>query len=170
VSYRRSLGELMELFDLKWIIPMVMGTIGFIGCIVAFLRDPRGSWALLVITVLSVALIGASVFNKLSLTTSGIVVETAQASLSALDDVEKGLRLNVEAVQKLSERVDKIAELTSALGTQPQAPQSINDKANQIPAKAQEIDTLIKQNKSTLDAIAQSTNKVRELSRVLKGL
>ena len=85
-------------------------------------------------------------------------------------NVEKGLRLNVEAVQKLSERVDRIPQLTSALGTQPQTPQHINEKANQIPANAKDIDTLIQQNKVTLDAIKKSTEAVSaNLSRLRLG-
>ena len=141
---------------------MIMGAIGFLGCIAVIFRDRSGSWALLIITTLSVALIGASVFNKLSLTKDGIIVETAQANLSALESVEKGLQLNVAAVQKLSERVDKLAQLTGQSGTG----QTGNGTGNQAQTSAHEIDALIKENKTALDAITQSNQAVR--SKVLE--
>lgn len=152
----------MRLDDLKWLIPMVIGSLGFVGCIVAlFLARARG-WALLVVTVLSAALLGGSIFNKLSLTKEGLVVETAQANLDALQNVKQAIKLNSDALQKLSDRVDQIAKVTSALGTQPQTPNAISNQAQNIAPVSAEVNELVQKNRNTvqqLNAITEAISK-----------
>lgn len=124
--------------DLKWLVPMVIGAIALLGCIVALIRNDFG-WTLTVVAVLAVALIGASVFTKISVTKEGVIVETAQMSIQSLTELQKAAKANSDAITKLAVRVDQLASVSQKIATTQPGSATHSEELGQISKDAKAI-------------------------------
>src|SRR3712207_5865247 len=101
--------------DLKWLVPMVIGSLALLGCVAALFRNQ--SWTLAIIAVLAVGLIGASVFNKISVTKEGVIIETAEKGAQLLQDLQAAAKSNSDAIGQLTTRVNELAAVTQKIAT-----------------------------------------------------
>jgi hypothetical protein len=154
----------MALDDLKWIVPMVLGASGFAGCVIVLIRHGKGSFTALVLAVLSTALVGSGVLSRLSLTKDGVVVETALANLRSLESLEKGLKLNTEAIEKITARLDSVQI----------APNGPSDSTKHTEIQSQkaagELRDLVERNKAAVEAVAMSNQDVQQNVLKLKDV
>jgi hypothetical protein len=148
-------GIALQTADLKWLVPMIVGSLALLGCLIAlFVRG--GSWTLIVIAGLSVALIGASVFTKISVNKDGFIIETAQLSAQVLADLEKASKANADAISQLTTRVDQLAAVTQQISeAQPSAAERA-PALNQINQSAQKVQEALKLNNAALKNVGMN--------------
>ncbi len=91
-----------RIHEIRWITPLIIGGISFFCCVYALVVEQRSDWNLIVLTLISAAFIGAGIFNSISLTPTGIIIETAQANLHGLSTLETAVTRNAEALQQLT--------------------------------------------------------------------
>jgi hypothetical protein len=161
-------GIALQTADLKWFVPMVVGAIALIGCIVAFLVRPNQGWNLSVVAALAVALIGASVFTKVSVTTEGVTIETAQLSAQVLSDLETASKANTNAITELSVRVDQLAAVTKQVSAAQPATSSHADELGQISQDAQKIQESLKANNAILQQVGRNNALIQKSLGIVK--
>jgi hypothetical protein len=140
--------------DLKWLVPMVAGSIALLGCVVALFLNR--SWSLAVVGALAVALIGASVFTKVSLTKEGFTIETAQQSVQALDGLKTVAQQNSDAITQLTSKVNDLTAIVEKIGNTQPAGNSHTDDLKKITEGTQQIQGQIKHNDAVLQNVGKS--------------
>jgi|GEM_PF-5433535 len=146
--------------DLKWFVPMIVGAVSLIGCVVALFWNR--SWSLAVVGTLAVALIGASVFNKISVTKEGVIIETAQLSAQALVDLQNAAKSNSDAIAQLTTKVNDLALITQkALSTQSTGSSDAGE-INKITRDTRAIQEQIKQNDLAIQNIGRNNERITE--------
>lgn len=151
---------IVVLEDLKWLVPMVAGTIGFLGCTVALFRS-LSNYAVLIVAILSATLIGASVFSKVSFTKEGLIVETAKQNLTSLQNLEMSAKNTAAIIDQLTNRLDSLsARVDNLLPKTTGAGAAPTDKAVKDAAKA--IDEAVKRNEQAIGAVGKSNELAKQ--------
>jgi len=154
-------GIALQTADLKWLVPMIVGSIALLGCLIALLIG-RGGWTLVVIAGLAVALIGASVFTRISVNKDGVFIETAQLSAQVLGDLEKASKANADAVSQLTARVDALTAVTKQISeAQPAAADRAPELA-QISQSSQKIQEALKTNRDALTNVGKTNALIQK--------
>jgi hypothetical protein len=148
--------------DLRWIVPLVIGTIAFLVCLFAFVEQQRSGWDMLVIVVLSAGFVGAGVFNKIAVTTDGLIIESAQASQKSIRDIEAAAQKNEVVLRKLAERVEEIAKLTHEMTKLPQTPAAIAAQGNALSVESVDLAAALKALGSSVTTVVDSASAVKE--------
>jgi formylmethanofuran dehydrogenase subunit E-like metal-binding protein len=154
-------GVEIQTADLKWLVPMIVGAIALIGCVIAFVLRPNRDWTVIIIATLAVALIGASVFTKVSVTKDGVIIETAQLSAQVLDDLQKASKANSDAISQLSTKLDQLTAVTKKVAdAQPLGSVHASD-LNQISQDTQKIQDALKSNNLLLNDVSANAAKLK---------
>jgi hypothetical protein len=154
--------------DLKWLLPLAIGTIVLFGCAIAMFTNR--SWTLALIAGLAVALIGASVFTKVSVTKEGIIIETAQMSVQVLSDLQTAAKANSEAINRLTSRVNELATITQKLtGNLQLGGQPAGSVLGEISQDTKQIQDNLKINENLLKGVGRNNDAIRrQLERAIK--
>ena len=161
-------GIAFQTADLKWLVPMIVGAVALIGCVIAFIVRPNQGWNLIVVSVLAVALIGASVFTKVSVGKDGIIIETAQLSAQVLSDLEKASKANSDAIGQLTTRVDQLAAVTKQVSAAQPTGADHASELTQISKDAQQIQGSLKLNQELLTGVGKNNQRIKmQLDKLL---
>lgn len=156
--------------DLQWFVPMLVGALVLtIATIAMFVVK---SWTVVIVATLATALIGASVFAKVSVTKDGIIIETAKLSVAALENLEKASRANADALSSLSGRVDQLAATALKISAaQSTGGSTAAAELKEISKEATVIQNATKQTDRLLQDVEKKTELIRaqinQLSRKL---
>jgi long-subunit acyl-CoA synthetase (AMP-forming) len=142
--------------DLKWLLPLGVGALVLLICVIAVFSNIRRDWVLIVMAVLSVAMIGASVFSKISLTREGVIVETAQLSAKVLVDLQTAAKANSDSIGQLNSRLDQLADVVKKIADTQPAAASHSETLGQIKSNTQQIQNAVKSNEDLLKGVGQS--------------
>jgi hypothetical protein len=154
-------GVAFQMADLKWLVPMIVGAVALIGCIVIFFKRPNQGWNLSVVAVLAAALIGASVFSQISLTKDGIIIETATASNQVLVGLQQAAKTNADTIAQVSARVDQLAAVTKQISDAQSAGSATSSALSQFSQDAQKIQDALKANSALLDTIGLNNAAIK---------
>jgi hypothetical protein len=146
----------------QWAVPMVIGVIGFLSCLYAYLIGQRSDWNLLVLLVISAAFLGASIFNRIALTKDGLIIETAQASLHGLNTLEKAVKANAEALQELKKRVDETANLAIGLTKLPQTPQALAAQGEALSTETTDLTSALQNLGVSVQDVVEGVSAVKK--------
>jgi methyl-accepting chemotaxis protein len=152
--------------DLKWLVPMIIGALALLGCVAALFRNQ--SWTLAIIAVLAVGLIGASVFNKVSVTKEGVIIETAQLSAQVLVDLQAAAKSDSDAIGQLTTRVNELATVTQKIAAAQPSGQNHSAELNQISQDAQKIQTEVQQNRRVLQDVGKNSERLVDQLKQLR--
>ena len=155
-------GIALQTADLKWLVPMIIGSIALLAYIYAFMRNPNLGWTSIAIPFLAVVLIGASLFSKFSFTKEGITIETTlNESTKALTDLQTATKANSVAIGELTTRLNQLATVTQKVdATQPTGSQHAAE-IGQITQATQKIQAILKANEATLNRVNESTTRLK---------
>jgi mevalonate kinase len=154
-------GIALQTADLKWLVPMVIGSLTLLGCVAAFIWRPNRDWTSLPIPVLAVALIGASVFTKVSVTKDGFTIETAQLSAQVLTDLQTVTKANSDAISQLTTRLDDLATVTKKVAEAQPANASHAAEFSQITQATQKIQSILKTNQDLLKGVGANNELIK---------
>ena len=146
--------------DLKWLVPMAVGSIALLGCVVALFRSR--DWSLAVVGGLAVALIGASVFTKVSLTKEGFTIETAQQSVQALDGLKSVAQQNSNSIVQLTTKVNELASIVEKISVSQPAGATHTEEIKKITEGTQQIQGQIKHNDAVLQNVGKSIQTINK--------
>src|SRR4051794_6508089 len=138
---------------IQWVIPLVVGIFGFLCFVYALLVERRSDSNLVALALISAAFLGAGIFNKISLTKEGFIIETAQANFHSISALEAAVKANADALQQVSKRVDEVVNLTVELSKLPQA-------SNALTAQAQALSNDSSDLTSALQSLGVTVNNV----------
>jgi hypothetical protein len=145
--------------DLKWLVPMAVGSIALMGCVVALFFNR--SWTLAIIGGLAVALIGASVFAKVSLTKEGFTIETAQLGAQALEGLKTVAQQNSNAITQLTAKVDELTNIVEKVSSSQPGGTSHSDDLKKITEGTRQIQGQVRQNELVLQNVGKSISTIK---------
>jgi uncharacterized phage infection (PIP) family protein YhgE len=150
-----------RLVELKWIVPMIIGVIGFLACLFALYGEQKSGWDLLVMATLSAGFLGAGIFTKISLTKDGLIIESAQASAKGINDLKSAVTTNEVALLELKKRVEEIAQLTYELTKLPQTPTELAQQGEVISAESIDLTSALQSLGSSVRSVVESASAVK---------
>ena len=108
----------MDLQDLKWLAPLVVGAIVLVACLMA-LWGGKNVIAVVSLGVIGAALCGASVLGKIAYSKDGLIIETVQIGANALDKLQKVVEANTLSIETLAKQLNSAAKISQNLPAKP---------------------------------------------------
>lgn len=108
----------MDLQDLKWLAPLVVGAIVLVACLMA-LWGGKNVIAVVSLGVIGAALCGASVLGKIAYSKDGLIIETVQIGANALDKLQKVVEANTLSIETLAKQLNSAAKISQNLPEKP---------------------------------------------------
>jgi hypothetical protein len=158
-------GIVIQTADLKWLVPMAVGAVALLGCVIALFVNR--SWSLVAIAALAAALIGASVFTKVSVSREGLIVETAQLSAQVLTDLQAVGKANSDAIGQLTSRINELAAATQKVASGQPAGSTQTLELNKISEETKKIQGTINMNDDLLKNVGKNNELIKQQMRVL---
>lgn len=144
----------LVLDNLKWLLPIVFGSLALIIAARAIAAG-SGGWPAVAVAVVAAALVGASVFRTVVFDKDGIRIETAlSAAATVTTKLEQAAKDNASAIDLLNKRVDTLSSLAKTLQTQNTIP----------PATATQIDQLFKDSQKINDIFKIQSNNLKDIT------
>lgn len=103
--------QLLTADNLKWLLPIVLGSIVLLIISIGVARG-SGGWPAVLIAAFATALVGGNVFRSFSVTKDGVNIATAlNVTADITSKLEKAVQDNANAISIVNKRVDSLAEI-----------------------------------------------------------